>query len=179
MEPADIEVRLAGVRAAGDADLLAVAAAGGGRMQVRWKGGELLTPRHLLAFDGGRAPADVECDFADVVATCGSGILISRDSVALPRPIRLALRAESCRFVVTDPTRPFLEWSGIGTPAEYAAAADWQDRRGRYEGGEVFMRIDGAAERVEQSFGDPAVPLVHDPVVGSLPRPADWAGWGL
>ena len=179
VEPADIEVRLAGVRAAGDADLLAVAAAGGGRMQVRWKGGELLTPRHLLAFDGGRAPADVECDFADVVATCGSGILISRDSVALPRPIRLALRAESCRFVVTDPTRPFLEWSGIGTPAEYAAAADWQDRRGRYEGGAVFMRIDGAAERVEQSFGDPAVPLVHDPVVGSLPRPADWAGWGL
>lgn len=176
-EPTDVEVSLKGVQAAGDADLLVVAAAGGGRMQVRWRGGELRTPRHLLVFEGGRERAAVVCDFAELVAVCGSGILVSRDSVALPRPAGLELRAESCRFVVTDPTRPFLEWSGIGTPAEYAAAADWQDRRGRYEGGAVFVRIDGAAERVEQSFGDPAVPLVHDPLVGNLPRPADWDGW--
>jgi hypothetical protein len=89
------------------------------------------------------------------------------------------MRAEGCRFLVSDSSRPFVEWSGIGTPAEYAAAADWQDRHGRYEGGAVFMRIDGAAERVEQPFGDPGVPLVHDPVVGGLPRPADWDGWGI
>jgi hypothetical protein len=176
---ADIEVRLAGVRAAGDADLLAVAASGGGRIQVRWQGGELVTPRHLMALEGARAPVTVACDLSNVVAACGTGIMVSRDSVALPRPVRLSLRAESCRFAVTDPSRPFLEWSGIGTPAEYATAADWQDRGGRYEGGAVFKRIDGAAERVEQSFGDPGVPPAHDPVVGSLPRPADWAGWGL
>jgi hypothetical protein len=41
------------------------------------------------------------------------------------------------------------------------------------------MRIDGAAERVEVAFGEQGFPLVHDSLVGSLPRPATWPGWGL
>jgi hypothetical protein len=178
-DPATVEVLFSEVRAAGDANLIEVSVAGGGRVKVRWKDGAVVTPRHLVALEGARSPAAVECDLADVVAACGSGIVASRDSVALPLPVRLSVRAEGCRFLVGDSSRPFVEWSGIGTPAEYAAAADWQDLHGRYEGGAVFMRIDGAAERVEQPFGDPGVPLVHDPVVGGLPRPTDWDGWGI
>ena len=178
-ESADVRIRFSEVRAAGDAELVEVAAAGGGRIVLRWDGGAVVTPRHLVALEGARAATVVECDCANVVAACGSGIVVSRDSVALPRPVRLSMRAEGCRFVVSDPSQPFVEWSGIGTPAEYAVVADWQDRDGRYEGGAVFMRIDGAAERVEQHFADLVVPLIHDPVAGSLPRPADWAGWGI
>jgi hypothetical protein len=89
------------------------------------------------------------------------------------------MQASGCRFVVTDPMRPFIECSGIATPAEYASAVTWQDRHGRYEGGGAFLRIDGAAERVEQAFGEAGLTLVHDPVVGSLPQPGTWPGWGL
>jgi len=102
-----------------------------------------------------------------------------RDAATLPLPARLAMQAAGCRFVVTDPLRPFIECAGISTPAEYTAAVAWRDRHGRYEGGTSFMRIDGAAERVEVAFGEQGFPLVYDTLVGSLPRPATWPGWGL
>jgi hypothetical protein len=178
-DPVDAEITLVGVRAGGDADLLEVAATGGGKLALRWEGGAVVTSRHLIALEGTRSPMVLECVLENVVAACGNGLVVSRDSVAVPLPVRLSMRASGCRFAVTDPGRPFVEWSGIGTPTDYAAGADWQDRHGRYEGGPIFMRIDGAAERVELPFGDPAVPLVHDPVVGTLPKPGDWAGWGL
>lgn len=175
----DAEISLAGVRAAGGADLFQVAAAGGGRVVLRWDGGAASTPAHLLSLEGSRATVSVECRFEDLVAACGTGLVISRDSPVSPLPARLVMQASGCRFVVTDPMRPFIECSGIATPAEYAAALTWQDRNGRYEGGTAFLRIDGADERVEQAFGEPGLSLVHDPVAGTLPQPASWTGWGL
>ena len=175
----DAEISLAGVRAGGGADLFHVAASGGGRVVLRWDGGAAFTPGHLLSLEGSRATAAVECGFEDLVAACGAGLVVSRDAASLPVPARLVVQASGCRFVVTDPTRPFIECSGIATPAEYAAAVTWQDRHGRYEGGAAFLRIDGAAERVEQAFGEAGLAIVHDAVVGSLPQPATWPGWGL
>ena len=175
----DAEILLAGVRAAGGGDLFQVAASGGGRVVLRWDGGAASTPGHLLSLEGSRATAAVECGFEDLVAACGAGLVVSRDAASLPLPARLVVQASGCRFAVTDPTRPFIECSGIATPAEYAATVTWQDRHGRYEGGAAFLRIDGAAERVEQAFGEAGLSLVHDAVVGSLPQPATWPGWGL
>ena len=176
-EPIEAGIVFSGVRAAGDADLLEVAASAGGRIDFQWNAGAIVTPRRLLASEGTRASTQIECSLENVVAVCGEGLVLAHDSVALPLPARLRMNAAGCRFVVTDPTRPFVEWSGIGTPAEYAAAWDWQDRHGRYEGGAVFVRIDGAAERIELPFSELATPLVHEPTVGSHPQPPDWAGW--
>lgn len=178
-ESVEAEISLTGVRAAGGADLFQVAAAGGGRVALRWDGGAASTPGHLLALEGSRTSVTVECGFEDLVAACGTGLVVSRDAASLPLPVRLVMQASGCRFVVTDPMRPFIECSGIATPAEYASAVTWQDRHGRYEGGGAFLRIDGAAERVEQAFGEAGLTLVHDPVVGSLPQPGTWPGWGL
>jgi hypothetical protein len=175
----DAEISLAGVRAAGGADLFQVAAPGGGRVVLRWDGGAASTPGHLLSLEGSRTTVAVECGFEDLVAACGAGLVVARDAASLPLPARLVMQASGCRFVVTDPTRPFIECSGIATPAEYASAVTWQDRHGRYEGGAAFLRIDGAAERVEQAFGEAGLTLVHDSLVGSLPQPATWPGWGL
>jgi tRNA A-37 threonylcarbamoyl transferase component Bud32 len=175
----DAEIVLTGVRAAGGGDLFQVAASGGGRIVLRWDGGAASTPGHLLSLEGSRTTVAVECGFEDLVAACGAGLVVSRDAASLPLPARLTMQASGCRFVVTDPTRPFIECSGIATPAEYAAAMTWQDRHGRYEGGAAFLRIDGSAERVEQAFGEAGLTLVHDALVGSLPQPATWPGWGL
>jgi len=176
---ADAEIMLNGVRAAGEADLFQVGAAGGGRVVLRWDGGAASTPGHLLSLEGSRTTVTVECGFENLVAVCGAGLVVSRDAAALPLPARLVMQASGCRFVVTDPTRPFIECTGIATPAEYAAAVTWQDRHGRYEGGAAFLRIDGSAERVEQAFGEAGLTLVHDALLGSLPQPATWPGWGL
>lgn len=178
-DAAEVEVVLTGVRAAGGADLFQVAVAGGGRVGLRWDGGAASTPGHLISLDGSRAAVVLECGFEDLVAACGAGLVTLRDSPAAPLPGRLVMQASGCRFVVTDPTRPFIECSGIGSPADYAAAVTWRDRHGRYEGGATFLRIDGAAERVERTFGEPGLPLVHDAFVGSLPQPATWPGWEL
>ncbi len=172
-----VRIRFVGVRAAGDADLLEVAA-GGGRVDFRWDAGAALTPRRLLVIEGSRSRSTLACTMEDVVAACGGGIVAIWDPASLAVPSRLELEASGCRFVVTDPARPFIEQSGAAPPEDYAAAVGWQDRHGRYEGGRVFRRIDGAAERVELLFGDPTVSLVHEPAVGSLPQPAEWAGWG-
>jgi hypothetical protein len=171
------EVRFVGVRAAGDADLLNLSGGAAGRASFSWDAGAVVTPRRLLVLEGSRAGRELACTLENVVAACGGGIVSLQDSAASPVPPRLDLEAAGCRFIVTDPARPFIEQSGIALPEDYAAAVTWQDRHGRYEGGRGFRRIDGAAERVELSFGDPTVPLVHDPVVGSLPQPAEWAGW--
>jgi hypothetical protein len=171
------EVRFVGVRAAGDADLLELTGSASGRVNFSWDAGAVVTPRRLLVLEGSRAGSELVCTLENVVAACGGGIASLQDSAASPVPPRLDLEAAGCRFIVTDPARPFIEQSGIALPEDYAAAVAWRDRHGRYEGGLGFRRIDGAAERIEVSFGDAGVPLVHDTVVGSLPQPSEWAGW--
>ena len=90
-----------------------------------------------------------------------------------PRPLLLA-----CLLLPLAGCGSMLK-TKCATPADYAAAVTGQDRHGRYEGGAAFLRIDGSAERVEQAFGEAGLTLVHDALLGSLPQPATWPGWGL
>jgi len=171
-------IELGGVRAAGDATLVDVQAARGGRVSVRWDSGAALT-RRLVAAEGSRSgEVVINATFTDLVAACSDSLVTLRDSPAWPRLAAVEVQATGCRFVVADPARAFIEQAGIAEPEAYLAALSWRDRHGRYEGSRVFQRIDGAAERVEVPFGQPNVPLVHDPRVAALPDPADWAGWG-
>jgi serine/threonine protein kinase len=173
-----VELHFIGVRAAGDATLIDVGGNAGGRVSFRWDAGAVLTPRRLLTVEGSRTGSEVSCTLENVVAACGGGLVSIWDPASRPVPSRLTMQASGCRFIVADSTRPFIEQSGIASPDDYAAAVSWEDRHGRYEGGRVFRRIDGAAERVEIPFDDPAVSLVHEGAVGSLPQPSDWVGWG-
>jgi len=172
-----VAVLLTGTRAAGDADLLAVAVTGGGRVEFRWLGGAIVTPRRLLSLEGSQTVTMVDCVLENLVAACGAGVAACLDSPASPLPVRLSSTASACRFVVTDPSRPFVEQAGIGSPQDYADALVWQDHQGRYEGGAVFRRIDGAAERIDLPFGDATLPLLHTAVTGQAPQPLEWAGW--
>ncbi len=176
--PTETVIELAGVRAAGDATLVDVQAARGGRVSVRWDSGAALT-RRLVAAEGSRSgEVVIGAAFTDLIAACSDSLVTLRDSPAWPRLPVVEVDATGCRFVVADPARSFIEQAGIAEPEAYLAALTWRDRHGRYEGSRVFQRIDGAAERVELPFGQPTAPLVHDPRVAALPDPADWAGWG-
>jgi hypothetical protein len=173
---ADNKLVFQGVRAAGDATLVAVDAPAGGRTSLRWDGGAVVTPRRLLTVAGSRTTGvAVDVTLSDVVAVCGDGLVMMRDSAARPIVPRLKMSATGCRFVVTDPSRAFVDQVGIALPADYLAAFQWEDRHGRYEGGSLFrMTSDGITE----GFGDGAAPVVNGSVAGGLPRPADWSGWG-
>jgi len=176
----DTTLTFSGVRVGGDATLVAVSTSAGGRVRLRWTGGAGLTPGRLLAVDGSRRTGTViELAVADVVIACGDGLVLMRDSAALPLMPRLTATATGCRSVVTDSSRPFVEQAGIGGGADYLAACRWDDRHSRYEGGGVFRRIDAGGERIEQIFGDEDAPVVYDPPAGDLPEPAAWPGWGV
>jgi len=171
-------IELAGVRAAGDATLVDVQAARGGRVTFLWDSGAALTRRLVVAEGSRTGDVVVNATLTDVIAACSDSLVTLRDSPAWPRLAVVEVLATGCRFVVADTARSFIEQAGIAEPEAYLAALTWRDRHGRYEGSRVFQRIDGAAERVEVPFGQPNVPLVHDPRVAALPDPADWAGWG-
>ena len=174
----ETEIDFVGVRAAGDANLLDIQSPQGGRVVFRWDSGAAVI-RRLLASEGGRgSDLVVSASLTDVVAACADGLVVLRDSPTQPRIPRIDVQASGCRFVVADPARSFIEQAGIAAPEAYLAACSWRDLHGRYEGSQIFQRIDGAAERIEIAFGQPSAPLVHDSRVGDLPRPSDWAGWG-
>ncbi len=167
-----------GVRAAGDATLVAVEAPRGGRVDFTWDTGAAVT-RRLIAAEGTRSgDLVITSTISDVVAACSEGLVSLRDAPALPRIPKLEFEATGCRFVVADSTRSFVEQAGIADPDAYLAAMGWQDRHGRYEGTRTFLRIDGAAERVELGFGPPPAAFVHDDRPGLAPDPSGWAGWG-
>jgi hypothetical protein len=176
--PPETVIELAGVRAAGDATLVDVQTARGGRLSLRWNSGAAIT-RRLVAAEGSRSgDVVIAMTLADVVAACSESLVTLRDSPAWPRIAAVEVKSSGCRFVVADPTRAFVEQAGIADPEDYLAAVDWLDRNGRYEGSRIFRRIDGAAEREELAFGQATVPpLLHDSRVGPVPDPAAWDDW--
>lgn len=172
----ETEIDFVGVRAAGDANLLDIQSPQGRGVSLGLGSGGDSPPAGIR---GGRgSDLVVSASLTDVVAACADGLVVLRDSPTQPRIPRIDVQASGCRFVVADPARSFIEQAGIAAPEAYLAACSWRDLHGRYEGSQIFQRIDGAAERIEIAFGQPSAPLVHDSRVGDLPRPSDWAGWG-
>jgi serine/threonine protein kinase len=169
-----IAINFRGVRVQGDATVVAMESQRGGRVDITWDTGVALTRRFVTAEGSQTGENMVAMRCTDVVASCLDGLVSLRDAPGLPRLPRLMMQATGCRFIVADPSRAFIEQTGIADPDAYAAAVSWLDGHGRYEGTRVFQRIDGAAERVEKVFGDPSVPFVHDPVCGVIPDPTGW-----
>ena len=85
---------------------------------------------------------------------------------------RLQVFAESCRFVVPE-GRVLLEQSGLEEPARYRTAIEWLDANSRYEGSNLFRRIDGSAERLELDYAASPQPLAHS---SRISTPVE--GWG-
>jgi predicted Ser/Thr protein kinase len=162
------------VRVQGDATVVAIDQARGGRIDFTWDTGLALTRRLVTAEGAETGETMVAMRCTDVIASCNDGLVSLRDSAGHPRVPRLMMQATGCRFIVGDPSRAMIEQAGISDPEAYAAAVSWLDDHGRYEGTRIFQRIDGSAERVETVFGDPSVPYVHDSHIGSLPDPSAW-----
>jgi serine/threonine protein kinase len=165
-------------RSAASGDAVFVDASGRGLIDVLWAGGSVATAhRFLLAEGSPRANGGgltVRLSLSDGLFACREGFACLLDSPASRAVPELRVFAERCRFLVPE-GRALLEQSGVNDPELYRSAVDWLDTGSRYEGSEVFRRIDGSAERVEMNYAASSQPLIHTARLGEWP---DEAGRG-
>jgi hypothetical protein len=156
------EIRVNDTRAEGGAAFLE--SKGGGRIDLFWSGGRVVTPGRFLMAEGSPRSAGggtaVRMTLEDGLFACGDGFACLLDSPSLPLPPRLQAFAKECRFLVPE-GRPVLEQSGMGDPESYRPAIEWIDAASRYEGSGVLRRIDGAAERFDIDFASQPQPMNH------------------
>ncbi len=168
---APVRLSLADVQAVGEGTF--VVADPGVGLDLRWAGGACLMEGRFLRLDGlprSVPPATVAVDLRDATFVCRDGFATLLDSPVGPGIPTLRVSAERCRFVV-EAGRAFVEQAGIGSPEAYRGAVRWTDRGSRYEGGETFRRIDGAAEREELPFPGSDLPGEASPPVVPGPDP--------
>ena len=164
------EIRMSDTRVEGGAAVLD--STGGGRLDLFWSGGRVVTPGRLLVAEGsprnrGTGPA-LRMTLEDGLFACGDGLVCLFDSPAQPLAPRLTALAKGCRFLVPD-GRALLEQSGIGDPEAYRSAIEWIDAASRYEGSGILRRIDGAAERFEIDFASQPQPMNHTARIDGWP----------
>ena len=164
------EIRTNDTRVEGGAAFLE--SKGGGRIDLFWSGGRVVTPGRFLVAEG--APrshgsgAAIRMTLEDGLFACRDGFACLLDSPSLPIAPRLQALAKECRFLVPD-GRAVLEQSGIGDPEAYRTGIEWIDAASRYEGSGVLRRIDGAAERFEIDFASQPQPMNHTPRIDGWP----------
>jgi hypothetical protein len=154
------EIRMNDTRSQGGAAFLE--SKGGGRIDLFWSGGRVVTTGRFLLVEGAPRSAGsgttVRMTLEDGLFACGDGFACLLDSPALPLAPRLQAFAKECRFLVPE-GRPVLEQSGMGDPESYRPAIDWIDAASRYEGSGILRRIDGAAERFDIDFASQPQPM--------------------
>ena len=164
------EIRMTDSRVEGGAAVLE--SQGGGRIDLIWSGGTVVTPGRFLMAEGGPrtggSGALIRMTLEDGNFACRDGFACLLDSSALPFGPRLQAFAKECLFVVPE-GRPLLEQSGVGDPEAYRSAIVWIDAASRYEGSGVWRRIDGAGERFEIDFDAQPQPMNHTTTIGDWP----------
>jgi len=164
------EIRVADSRVEGGAAFLE--AKGGGRIDLLWSGGRVVTPGRFLVAEGAPRTSGsgtaIRMTLEDGIFACRDGLACLLDSSALPLGPRLQAFARECRFLVPE-GRPFLEQSGVGDPEAYRPDVEWIDAASRYEGSGIWRRIDGAGERFEIDFDSQPQPMSHTPTIEEWP----------
>jgi serine/threonine protein kinase len=176
---ADVRREISMRRSAVFGDAVFLHASGHGGIDVLWAGGSVATAhRFLLAEGSPRTDASrlaVRLSLSGGLFACREGFACLLDSPACPVVPELRVFAEDCRFLVPE-GRALLEQSGVNDPELYRTAIEWLDTGSRYEGTEIFRRIDGSAERVEMNYAASPQPLIHSARLGDWPDEAARSG---
>ena len=164
------EIRVSESRVEGGAAFLE--AKGGGRIDLLWSGGRVVTPGRFLVAEGAPRTSGsgtaIRMTLEDGIFACRDGLACLLDSSSQPLGPRLQAFIRECRFMVPE-GRPFLEQSGVGDPEAYRPTIEWIDVASRYEGSGIWRRIDGAGERFEIDFDSQPQPMSHSPTIENWP----------
>jgi hypothetical protein len=146
-------------------------ALGGVALTVAWSESRLVDGGRFLVAEGAETAAGEGARVRLLLDAssfeCEEGFASLRDAPSRPLAPTLYAFADDCRFRIPE-SAALIEQVGVGDPETYRLAVEWLDGGSRYEGGGIFRRIDGAAERVEMDYASSPQPLIH------LPAEADW-----
>jgi predicted Ser/Thr protein kinase len=179
LPPDDLErtgagIRMAAVRAIGDAVMIDVQSGGRGRVDLVWVGGGVVTPRQFLATTGG--PFEIEAELVDATFACRDGMTVLRDGGGTTGLATISVTSRNCDFFTAG--APLITQTGVADPADYEPRVTWRNRGSRHEGTDVFRRIDGAAERIDMFFRDQPAAFRHASRVQQWPAAEAWrADW--
>jgi predicted Ser/Thr protein kinase len=168
-EPVRRVIRFERATVSGDATV--IRAFGAGEIAVTVSSSQVTTARRFLVVEGGASSGAVARLSLDrSFFACDEGLVCLLDAPARPMFASLFATARASRFVVPQGAALVVQ-SGIETPEAYQAAVEWIDAGSRYEGSDIYRRIDGAAERIDIDFAAAAAPMEHSSRIGPADSP--------
>ncbi|MBT6055986.1 MAG: serine/threonine protein kinase, partial [Planctomycetaceae bacterium] len=136
---------------------------------LSWSGGGVTVDRRFLTVRGSSArpfePAKVQLRLRDATFACQDGFARLEDAPGQDDVPQLRVVVDRCRFIIPESV-VLLEQIGVAEPEVYQRAINWTDNRGRYEGGSIFRKIDGAGNAIEIDYSSAGQPMDYQDFVG-------------
>ena len=124
-------------------------------LSLSWAGGAVTTKKRFLTVDGSSVNSvesvDMQLQLRDATFSCNKGFARLADAPGQDDVPQMRVITEHCRFIIPD-SSVLIEQVGVAEPEAYQKAILWSDHRGKYEGGRIFRKIDGAGDLIEIDY---------------------------
>ncbi len=138
-------------------------------MSLSWTGGGVTVDQRFLTVRSSSTrsfePAKVQLRLRDATFACQNGFTRLEDAPGQDDVPQLRVIVDRCRFIIPESV-VLLEQVGVAEPEVYQRAINWTDNRGRYEGGSIFRKIDGAGNAIEIDYSSAGQPLDYQDFPG-------------
>lgn len=145
-------------------------------LSLSWTGGAVTTRSRFLTVNTSSVNSvetvQLQLQLHDATFVCGQGFARLADAPGQDDVPQMRVIVEHCQFVIPE-SSALLEQVGVAEPEAYQRAIQWSDHRGRYEGGRIFRKIDGAGELIEIDYSSAGQPLEYQGfsgIQGFLPK---------
>ena len=138
-------------------------------ISLSWTGGGVTVDQRFLTVRSSSTrsfePAKVQLRLRDATFACQNGFTRLEDAPGQDDVPQLRVIVDRCRFIIPESV-VLLEQVGVAEPEVYQRAINWTDNRGRYEGGSIFRKIDGAGNAIEIDYSSAGQPLDYQDFPG-------------
>ncbi len=133
-------------------------------MSLFWRGGGVTVDQRFLTVRSSSTrpfePAKVQLHLRDATFACQDGFTRLEDAPGQDDVPQLRVVVDRCRFIIPESV-VLLEQVGVAEPEVYQRAINWTDNLGRYEGGSIFRKIDGAGNAIEIDYSSAGQPMEY------------------
>ena len=147
-----------------DGDLTCFNCEASAALSLSWIGGTVTTGNRFLTVDTNSVSSgesvQLQLQLLDATFVCKKGFARLADAPGQNDVPQMRVTAEHCRFVIPE-TSVLLEQVGVAEPEAYQGAIHWSDHQGRYEGGRIFRKIDGAGDLIEIDYSSAGQPMEY------------------
>ena len=147
-----------------DGDLTCFNCEASAALSLSWIGGTVTTRNRFLTVDTNSVSSgesvQLQLQLLDATFVCKKGFVRLADAPGQNDVPQMRVTAEHCRFVIPE-TSVLLEQVGVAEPEAYQGAIHWSDHQGRYEGGRIFRKIDGAGDLIEIDYSSAGQPMEY------------------